>query len=125
MASAPFQLERNAVHAPPLPPSLLRTVVEYVAEVRVAARAAHLGADHPVGAILDKFDGIGRDRFGEAWPAGARVVLRAAVEESVAAGGAVVEAVIVGIHVLTGERALGRSLAQDGVLLRREPLAPL
>ena len=31
----------------------------------------------------------------------------------------------VGVHVLAGERALGPRLAQDGVLLRREPLSPL
>ena len=80
-ASALFQVERNAVHAPPLPTSLPRTVVEDVAEVRVAARAAHLGADHPVRAVLDQFDGVRRDGLGEARPAGARVVLRAAIEE--------------------------------------------
>jgi hypothetical protein len=88
-----------------------------VAKVGVAARAAHLGADHPVGVILDELDGIRRDGLGEARPAGARVVLRAAVEESIAARGAMVEAIFVGIYVLTRERALGRRLAQDGVLL--------
>src|SRR5215212_10249845 len=53
------------------------------------------------------------------------MVLRAAVEERVAAGGAVVEAVFVSVHVLAGERQLGGCLAQHGVLLRREPLPPL
>src|ERR671916_1476322 len=53
------------------------------------------------------------------------MVLRAAIEERVAAGGTVIEAVFVGVHVLAGERALGRRLAQDGVLLWREPLSPL
>src|SRR5215208_5580798 len=125
LASAPFQVERDAVHAPPLPPSLLRTVVEDVAEVRAAARAAHLGAHHPVGVILDELYGLRRDGLGEARPAGARVVLRLAVEERVAAGGAMVEAVFVGVHVLTGERVLGCCLAQDGVLHWREPLPPL
>jgi hypothetical protein len=37
----------------------------------------------------------------------------------------VVEAVIVGIHLLPGERELGGCLAQNGVLLRREQLPPL
>ena len=91
----------------------------------MAARAAHLGADHPARPIIDQFDGVRRDGLGEARPAAARVVLCAAIEEQVAAGGAVVEAVFVCVHVLTGERTLGRSLAQDGILLRREPLAPL
>src|ERR687885_829001 len=125
LASAPFQVERDTVHAPPLPAGLLRTVLEDVAEMRAATRAAHLGAHHPVRAILDELDGVRRDRLGEARPAGTRVVLRVAIEERVAAGGAVVEAVFVGVHVLAGERALGRRLAQYGVLLRREPLPPL
>src|SRR5215211_3129717 len=125
LALVPLQVECDAVHAPPLPAGLLRPVVKDVAEVRVAACAAHLRADHPVRAVLDELDGIRRDRLGEARPAGARVVLRPAIKERVAAGGAVVEALFVGVHVLTGERALGRRFAQDGVLLRREPLAPL
>src|SRR5215207_8772390 len=105
-ASAQFQVESDAVHAPPLPPSLLRTVVEDVAEVRVAARAAHLGADHPVRAVLNELYGLRRDGFSEARPAGARVILCAAVEERVATSGAVIETVFVGVHVLTGERTL-------------------
>src|SRR5215207_8198513 len=76
-------------------------------------------------AVLDELDSVRRDRLSEARPARARVVLRAAIEERVAAGGTVVEAVFVGVHVLAGERVLGRRLAQDGVLLRREPLSPL
>ena len=91
----------------------------------MAARAAYLGTHHPVRAVLYKLDSVRRDCLGEARPAGARVVLRAALEERIAAGDAVVEAVFVGVHVLAGERALGRRLAQDGVLLRREPLPPL
>src|SRR5215203_5618083 len=88
-------------------------------------RAAHLGADHPVRAVLNELYGLRRDGFSEARPAGARVVLRLAVKERVATSGAVVEAGFVGVHVLARERALGRRLAQDGVLLRREPLSPL
>src|SRR3954447_1670726 len=95
LASAWFQFKRDAVHAPPLSTGLPRTVVEDVAEVRVAACAAHLGTNHPVRAVLDELEGIGRDGLGEARPAGARVVLRTAIEEGVAAGGAVVEAVVV------------------------------
>src|ERR687890_1101337 len=100
LASAPVQVERDAVHAPPLPAGLLRTVLEDVAEMRAAACAAYLGAHHPVRAILDELDGVRRDGLGEARPAGARVVFRAAVEELVAASGAVVETVFVGVHVL-------------------------
>src|SRR3712207_7879583 len=70
----------------------------------MAARTAHLGAHHPVRAVLDELDGIRRDGLGEARPAGARVVLRAALEEHVAAGGTVVELLIVSVDVLPGER---------------------
>src|SRR3712207_8935050 len=79
----------------------------------MAARTAHLGAHHPVRAVLDELDGIRRDRLGEARPAGTRVVLRAALEEHVAAGGTVVESLVVSVHVLPGERELGGHLAQD------------
>ena len=68
IASALFQVERNAVHAPPLPTGLPRSVVEDVAEVRVAARAAHLCADHPVGTVLEELDGIRREGLGETRP---------------------------------------------------------
>ena len=57
-ASATLKVEHDAVHAPTLSAGLAWTVVEDVAEVRVAARAAHLGADHPVRAVLYLFDGI-------------------------------------------------------------------
>ena len=72
--------------------------------MRAAACTAHLGADHIVRVILDQFDGIRRDRLGEARPAGARVILCSAVEERVAAGGAVVDAVIVSVYELACER---------------------
>jgi hypothetical protein len=72
--------------------------------MRAAACTAHLGADHPVRVIIDQFDGLRRDGLGEGRPAGARVVLRAAIEEQVAAGGAVVEAVIVSVYELACER---------------------
>src|SRR5215208_7635991 len=90
-----------------------------------SARSVPRGADHPVRAVFNELYGLRRDGLGEARPPGARVVLRAAIEEQVAAGGAVVEAGFVGVHVLTGERTLGRSLTQDGILLCREPLPPL
>ena len=48
IASALFQVERNAVHAPPLPTSLTRSVLGDVTEMRAAAYAAHLGANHAV-----------------------------------------------------------------------------
>ena len=53
-----MRIDRNAVHAPPLPTSLSRTIVEEVAEMRAAACAAHLGTSDAVRAILEQFDGL-------------------------------------------------------------------
>ena len=72
--------------------------------MRAAACTAHLGAYHIVRVVLDQFDGVRRDRLREPRPAGARVILCAAVEERVAAGGTMVEAVIVGVNELACER---------------------
>src|SRR5512133_1725275 len=65
-----------------------RTVVEDVAEVPVAARAADLDAAHAVGAIVAVLDGVLRDRRGERRPPGAGLELLAGAEERVPARGA-------------------------------------
>ena len=72
--------------------------------MRAAACAAHLGAYQIVRVVLDQFDGVRRDRLREARLAGARVILCSAVEERVAAGGTMVEAVIVSVYELACER---------------------
>lgn len=64
--------------------------------MRMATCAAHLGADHSVGVVLHELYSLRRDRLGEARPAGARVVLRLAVEECAATGGAMVEVLSLG-----------------------------
>ena len=74
------EVERQAVHAVALAGGL-RAVGEDVAEVRAAAPAAHLGADHAVGAVLDQLDGVGDLRLVEARPAAARLELRRRVEQ--------------------------------------------
>jgi hypothetical protein len=56
--SAALQVERDAVHAPPLPTGLYRSVVEDVTEVRAATRATDFGAEHPVREVLDQFDSV-------------------------------------------------------------------
>ncbi len=66
LALAPFEVERDAVHAPAPPAGLPRAVVEDVAEVGAAARAADLGARRAVGAIIDGGHGLRRDGLGEA-----------------------------------------------------------
>src|SRR5690606_16343888 len=98
---------------------------EHVAEVAVAARAAHLGADHAVGAVLVLGDRVAGDRLRERRPAGAGLVLLAGAEERVAAGGADVGARFLGADEAALPRPLGAVLAEHLVLLGREPPAPL
>src|SRR5688572_13716451 len=107
-----LQVDRATVHAPALAAGRPRAVVEEVAQVGVAAGAADLGPAHAVGAVVEQLDGVGRDRFGEAGPAGPGVELRAALEEGVAAGQAAVEPVVLGVDVGAGEGALRAGLPQ-------------
>src|SRR6202030_436739 len=58
-------------------------------------------------------------------PSGARVELGVRAEQVAAAPGGPVEAVLVVVDVLTGERTLGVGLTQDAVLQRGQLLAPL
>src|SRR4051812_44236965 len=90
-----------------------------------AALADDLGPAHPVRRVVPDLDRLGELRLGEARPARAGVELRLGVEQLRAAGGAAVDAVLVVVPVLAGERALGALLAQHLVLLGRELLAPL
>src|SRR3712207_4207307 len=92
--------EGAAVHAEALSgrPGPVR---EDVPEVRAAAGAVDLGADHAVRAVLDQLDVLSVLRVGEAGPSGPRVELRAGVEQLEAAGGTVVRAVGLGVDVAT------------------------
>src|SRR6478736_324594 len=96
-----------------------------MAEVRSARRAPHFRADHAERGVLDELDGLGADRLVEARPAAAGVELRAALEELGAACAAGVEAGASLVEQLAGPGALGRRLAQHGVLVVAELLAPL
>ena len=70
-------------------------------------------------------DVLGHGRLVEARPSGARVELRVGLEQLRAAPGAQIRAVVLHVDVLTGERTLGAVLAEDLVLLGRQPIAPL
>src|SRR5690606_33327505 len=70
-------------------------------------------------------DRLVRDRAHEARPARTAVVLVRALEQRLSAPGAEICAGCLVLLVFAGERALGAVLAQDPVLLRRQPLAPL
>src|SRR4029077_4409547 len=100
-------------------------VVENVAQVATAATADDLGAPHEQAVVRPQLDRLGDRGLVEARPPGARVELRVGAEQLAAAAGAPVEAVGVIVDVLTGEGALGVSLAQHAVLHRGQLLAPL
>src|SRR4051812_33186929 len=96
-----------------------------MAEVGVAARAAHLGADHAVRLVGDLLDGRAFDRLPERRPARSRLELLAAGEQRRVADDAVIGAGLVVVPEASGERRLGRLMAGDGVLLRGESLPEL
>src|SRR5690606_36383107 len=99
--------------------------VEDVPQVGVAARAADLGADHAVAAVLHQRHRVGVGRRVEARPAAVGLELGVRPEQLGAARPAAVDALRLGVDVLAGERALGARLAQHVELLRRELNAPL
>src|SRR5690606_20408723 len=103
----------------------LGRVVEHVAQVRPAARAAHLGADHPVTAVGEELDAVARERAEEARPPAVRVELRVGAEQLVAARATRVDADALLVEQLARPGALGARLPQDGVLLRGQLGAPL
>src|SRR5437016_3728740 len=86
-----------------------------------AARAEHLGADHPVADVSLFLD---RRRI-ERGPTATRVVLRLRSEQLRSATRAPVGAGLEGEVVLPGERGLGSLFAQNPVLLRRQLATPL
>src|SRR5215469_8950181 len=112
-----LERQRARVDAVPLA-GRLGTVVEHVAEVAAAAAADDLGAPHEQAVVRPQFDRLSDRGLVEAGPPGARVELGVRAEQLGVAAGAPVEAVLVVVDVLTGERHLGVRPAQDVVLLR-------
>src|ERR687897_2228448 len=100
-----------------------RSVGEQMAEVGVAGGTAGLGADHAVAAILDAGDATVGDLAVEARPAGAGVEPGVAVEQLGVAHDTAVDAGVLVVPVLAGERPLGAGLLGDVVLQRRQAAA--
>ena len=126
VASSPSALEaeRRGVHAVAVAGGL-RAVGEDVAEVGATGRAADLGADHEVRAVLDELD-LGRvDGLPEARPPAAGVELHLGAEQRRVAHDAVVGAGVLGVPVLAAEGPLGARVLGDLVLQRGEPLLQL
>src|SRR6185437_14061507 len=96
-----------------------------MAEMARAFRAQDLGADHAVTMVLLLVDMAFRGRLGEARPAAAGIELGIGLEQGLPTAGADIGAGLGLILILARERPLGRLLAQDRVLHRRQFLAPL
>src|SRR5256885_1530680 len=111
--------QRQAVHAVAQARGL-GAVVEDMAQVAAAAAAMHLGAQHAVGAVLARGHGLVQ-RLPEAGPAGAAVELGLGREQRQRAARAGKGAGAVLLVQGAGAGALRAFLAQDLVLLGREP----
>jgi len=122
-----LRLERKGdrVHAVAVTGRGLRGVIEDVAEVRVAGRAPHLRAHHPVRPILDQRHRVRVLRVVERRPAAVRVELRLRPEQLAVTRPAPVDADPLLVEQRPGPRPLGRGLPQYGVLLRRKIPPPL
>jgi hypothetical protein len=113
--------QRAPVDAKPLPPRR-RAITKDMAEVASATPATDLGSgySHPEVSMRLHVDLA----LGEARPARSRLELRPGAEQDRIAGGASVETVGVGNHILIGERRLSTPTPQDAELRRRERFAP-
>jgi hypothetical protein len=101
------------------------TVLEHMAEMAIALRAQHLGADHAV-ADVPFFVDMALDRGRrKTRPAATGIEFGVGFEQRLAAAGAGVSALALLMLVFARERPLGRLLAQHGVLHRRQFAAPL
>src|SRR5690606_8949192 len=95
-------------------------VGEDMAQVRTAGGAAHLGARHAQGVVLDQLHGFGAHRLVEARPSASGLELGPTAEQLGMTGAAAVEAVALLVEQLAGPGALGRRCAEHSVLIRAE-----
>src|SRR5512143_4159279 len=85
------EAQRHRVHAV-AQPGRLRTVVEYMTQMRIAQRAAHFGTRHAEHAVSDIAYILRRNGLPEARPAGAGIVFGAGIEHRVVAAHAAIQA---------------------------------
>ena len=114
------EAQRGRVDAVAQAAAVARAVGEHMAEMAVAVRRAHLGADHAVGGVAQLVDVGGLDRLGEARPAAAGIVLVGGGEQRLARDDVDVDAGLLVVEVLAGAGPLGAALLRDPILLRRE-----
>src|SRR5258708_32772798 len=123
-ASDCHEPQRRRVHAVPQTCGR-RTVVENVAEVRVAFPAQHFPALHPEAPVRMLPDVLLRDRRPEAGPAGAGFELLTRTEQGRATTHAAVQTLLVILPAAAGKATLGSLVSRHGELLPREHLPPL
>src|SRR5579884_2950804 len=102
-----------------------RPVLKDVPQMRPAAAAGDLGADHPEAGVGRFGNGAVMSRRDKARPSGAGIEFRVRAEELRAAADAFVGSTFVMIPILAGERRLGAFLARDVILLGRQLTPPL
>src|SRR5271154_4611409 len=102
----------------------LRSVVEHVPKMRVAARAMDFSALHQQAEVrtgADVFFGDGRPKAG---PAGARIELGVRAEQGSVAADAAKKSVLVELIIRSAERRVGSLLARHIILLGAQLLVP-
>src|SRR3989440_3521170 len=119
-----LQLQRSRIDAV-AQSGWARAILKDMAEVTVALRAEHFGADHAMADVALFVDVVLRSRRRKARPAAAGVEFGVGLEQRLPAARADIGARSLLVLVFAGERALGRLLAQHRVLHRRQFFAPL
>src|SRR5690606_5466570 len=121
-----LQAHADRVHAVALVRrGVVALALEHVAQVRAAVGAEDLGAGPAQGVVRAVLHPVLGQRGVEGRPPAVALELRLAPEQLTAAGSAGVDALGLGVGVLTDERTLRAGLAKHGVLLRSELLTPL
>src|SRR3546814_17388157 len=95
-----------------------------MAEMPVAVRTAHFGADHAVAGVADFVDRIDVDRRGEAGPARSAVIFFLGIEQFRAAARAIIDAVGLVAVIFAGEGPFRAAFPQDMILFGGKALAP-
>ena len=117
------ELQRRGIHAV-AQTGRLRSIVEHVAQVRIASLAEHLVPLHAVAAVAFGEDILFGDRRPEAGSAGARFKLRIGFEQVVVATDTPIDSLLVIVPILAGEGPLGSFSPRDLVLLASQLLLP-
>src|SRR5271165_2620603 len=115
--------ERRGIHA--IPQMRRRgTIVENMAQMRIAFSARHCRSDHAITRVSDAANVFGRDRLPEAWPAGSRIELRLRVEQGIVAANTAVEALVVQVPILSRVGDFGVGVAGYFKSARSQLLPP-